>query len=37
MSGLIGEGIVRESYYYVTGTNLQRGDQSGPYKANGAI
>jgi hypothetical protein len=37
MSELIGEGIVEESYYHVTGTNLQRGDQSGPYKADGAV
>jgi hypothetical protein len=37
MSELIGEGIVEESHYHVTGTTLQRGDQSGPYKADGAI
>jgi hypothetical protein len=37
MSWLIGEGIVKESYYHVTGTNLQRGDQFSPNKADGAV
>jgi hypothetical protein len=36
-SELIGEGIVKERYYHVTGTNLQRGDQFSPDAADGAV